>query len=77
MKAKTKWIIALIFFAIAYSVALVLTWQSVYRPYERPPVPTKAEIKRVHKQHGYFTLISTQKGTYFKRKGQIVWIARR
>jgi protein-S-isoprenylcysteine O-methyltransferase Ste14 len=65
---------------LLYALIAFLFWQHWTSPAERWPdwTPTeKKAIKALYQKHGPFTLIRSTEGTYFKRDGKIVWIARR
>jgi len=84
MKHKAKWAILVALAILAYGLAVFWFWYSIPLPYEKPPAPTKSELKIMEKsryKHGDYTQIITAEAIYLERKGkggklERVWIAR-
>lgn len=85
MTPRTKWAIIITLFFLAYGFAVLVFWNSLPRPYERSPKPTKAEeriMEKARKWHGNYTQIIAVEGIYLKRKSRTgkperIWIVRR
>ena len=85
MKARTKWAIIITLFFLAYGLAVLLFWNHIPRPYEKPPKPSKAEerlMEKARKRHGNYRQIIAIEGIYLERKDgngkmERVWVVRR
>ena len=84
MTRKAKWTLIAFLLMLAYGLAVLLLWDSLPRPYEKPIV-TKEELRimeKARKRHGNYTQIITKKAIYLERIGESgkrerVWIVRR
>jgi len=85
MTRRTKWAIIAALLILAYGLAVLLLWDSLPRPYAKPPMPTKSELRIMEKaktRHGNYTQIITTRGIYLERiskkgKPERVWVVRR
>jgi len=85
MTRKAKWAIIAFLVILIYGLAVVLLWDSFPRPYEKPPIATKEELRimeKARKRHGNHTQIITRKEIYLERisqdgKPERVWVVKR
>ena len=77
MTPRSWWIAAALIVIIAYLIGLVILWQCIDRPYDKPdPFPAKI-INAALGRHGNVTLVTAPGGLYFHRSGRRIWIVRR
>lgn len=83
MKRETKRAVLAALLVVAYGLVLLWFWNSLSRPYERPPTRTAEEQKAVdHVKNkakiGNYTVVDCPEGIYFRlADGKKRWAVRR